>query len=389
MALKALGKRRGTSRTGVSDRTRLVVAAVALAAAVCLLAVPKPVSGAVLTDNTNVLVYNEAETDAFITQLNFGNGILTTTTDPSEVYEGEAALKLTNDQRFDSAGVFSVLIRENPGVGEYRYFTFAWRKVVPTGEGGIQIQLQKAGVPGPEAWNQRYHAGTPIFDNSIALSATLPLQYQVYTVDLWSDFGGDMELIGIGLALQNSGTGHVGLFDKLIFHRFDVEPTFVGSGEVNALLFTATTVDDFVASLDGTTDGTGSTETCGSYVRAAHLVATDGEVQTATGLGYVITANPTGTNQFRYATFAWRKDAPKAVGVPEGGIGIQFKSTSPSFPWEQRYHAGDVFDIYGGVFNSIQLSASTPGDWEIHTVDLFAYALFFVFFVFFFGRLCG
>ena len=71
----------------------------------------------------------------FVADLNQGAGQIELVTD--DKYSGKAAVKVTPDQRYNPAlPGLAVKIRQNPGPGEYRYITFAWKK-----KGGNQSLL--------------------------------------------------------------------------------------------------------------------------------------------------------------------------------------------------------------------------------------------------------
>ena len=73
---------------------------------------------------------------------------------------------------------------------------------------------------------------------------------------------------------------------------------------------------------------------------------------------FKIVENPKSEDEFRYITFAWKKD---------GGEGIQLQLSSTQ-SWGQRYHAGKNVKNWTP---SIQVSSEIPKDWKIHTRDLF------------------
>jgi hypothetical protein len=74
---------------------------------------------------------------------------------------------------------------------------------------------------------------------------------------------------------------------------------------------------------------------------------------------FVVTENPAGASEFRYFTFAWRK---------EGGAGIQLQLHGGGATWGHRYHAG----VNEKGWNpSLEVSPDVPAEWEVHTVDLF------------------
>ena len=71
-----------------------------------------------------------------------------------------------------------------------------------------------------------------------------------------------------------------------------------------------------------------------------------------------IEKKPTGKNQFRYITFAWKKI---------GGDGIQLQLHANVNSWGHRYHAGANVKNWNP---SIQVDKKIPEKWEVHTRDL-------------------
>jgi len=74
---------------------------------------------------------------------------------------------------------------------------------------------------------------------------------------------------------------------------------------------------------------------------------------------FEIVEKPSTTNEFRYITFAWRKD---------GGEGIQLQLHGNPDTWGHRYHGGANVKNWNP---SIQVSKTIPAKWEVHTRDLF------------------
>lgn len=72
-----------------------------------------------------------------------------------------------------------------------------------------------------------------------------------------------------------------------------------------------------------------------------------------------ITENPSGDNEFRYITFAWKKD---------GGDGLQIQLHGDPDGWGHRYHGGDNVK---GWNPSIQAQETVPTAWTRHVRDLF------------------
>ena len=78
------------------------------------------------------------------------------------------------------------------------------------------------------------------------------------------------------------------------------------------------------------------------------------------GWEYLIREQPSREDEFRYITFAWRK---------QGGTGVQFQLHGVPGFWGHRYHAGENMQ---GWLPSIQVSVDRADDWEVHTRDLVA-----------------
>lgn len=101
-------------------------------------------------------------------------------------------------------------IKEKPGLGEYRYLRFAWKKV-----GGQTIMVQLHGNEA-RSWGQRYVVGVPNVDwTSTTIGAKIPTEWRVETRDLFKDFG---EFTIHGLALSPLD-GDYGLFDHFYLAR--------------------------------------------------------------------------------------------------------------------------------------------------------------------------
>ena len=105
-----------------------------------------------------IIIHDEASVKALLPGLTNGNGAAELET--NDVYEedddGKAALFVDavggDFQKFNPMiPGWQIEIKDNPGAGEYRYLTWAWKK---TGGVGIQLQLSVSGD-----WAHRYHAG--------------------------------------------------------------------------------------------------------------------------------------------------------------------------------------------------------------------------------------
>jgi hypothetical protein len=152
-----------------------------------------------------------------VANLNQGNGQISLVND--DKYSGTAAVKVTPDQRYNpSLPGLAVKIREQPGLGEYRFVSFAWKK-----KGGSQIcfQFNHDGNWGPTDGNPahkfRYHAGPgpECFGGSLAVDSKLPDGWTLVTRDLYADFG-EFTLTGIALSPID---GDYALFDHIYLAR--------------------------------------------------------------------------------------------------------------------------------------------------------------------------
>jgi hypothetical protein len=76
------------------------------------------------------------------------------------------------------------------------------------------------------------------------------------------------------------------------------------------------------------------------------------------GWEFKIVEKPVAANEFRYITFAWRKD---------GGTGIMIQLNGSPNAWNHRYHSGANAPNY----LSTQISTTSPAQWEVVTRDLF------------------
>lgn len=152
----------------------------------------------------------------FAAQLIEGDG--KATIESVDRYSGTASVKVTPRQRFSGAlPNLSAPIRKEPGPGEYRYLTFAWKKV---GGGGICLQLNHDGKWGPiddRRKSFRYHSGpaAPCFRAAKVLDMKLPSEWTVVVRDLYKDFG-EFRLDGLSLTPID---GEYALFDHIYLGR--------------------------------------------------------------------------------------------------------------------------------------------------------------------------
>ncbi|HUY91640.1 MAG TPA: hypothetical protein VMV10_23060 [Pirellulales bacterium] len=154
---------------------------------------------------------------SFLALLTEGGGQATLET--ADRYSGQAAMKVTPDQKFRSKlPGLGVKIAENPGEGEYRYLQFAWKK---QGGANILLQLNANGAFGPLAGAPtpayRYEAGAanPYKAAAIKLDEKLPGGWTVVTRDLFADFGA-FSLDGLAFTASD---GEFALFDHIYLGR--------------------------------------------------------------------------------------------------------------------------------------------------------------------------
>jgi hypothetical protein len=152
-----------------------------------------------------------------VANLNQGGGQITLVND--DKFSGKVAVKVTPDQRYNpTLPGLTAKIRQNPGPGEYRYVSFAWKK-----KGGSQIcfQLNHDGNWGPPGDNPahkfRYHSGSgpECYGASLLVDSKLPDGWTLVTRDLFTDFG-EFTLTGIALTPMD---GEFALFDHIYLAR--------------------------------------------------------------------------------------------------------------------------------------------------------------------------
>jgi hypothetical protein len=104
----------------------------------------------------------------------------------------------------------SIPIRENPGPGEYRFLSFAWRL---WHAGQIALQLDRApslnAEPQPgEQYDYRLDAGEgpPLGGKALRVTDKITGNWQTVTSDLWKDFG-DFTITGITFQAEGSDAG--------------------------------------------------------------------------------------------------------------------------------------------------------------------------------------
>ncbi len=186
--------------------------------------------GATLAEHAPTRIRLFDDDPAFISELTAGDAIVRY--DETAKYFGTGCLKMTPGESGQSRlPGWNYAIRENPGVGEFRFLRFAWKKV-----GGKQIGLNLAhdGVMGQrETGDPRtgfaYEAGQPQRNVLATMSVhpRAPTEWQVVTRDLYADFG-PFQLTGMGFVCPD---GEAALFDQiLLVRRFEDFDRLPGPG---------------------------------------------------------------------------------------------------------------------------------------------------------------
>jgi biopolymer transport protein ExbB len=134
-------------------------------------------------------------------------------------FESENYLYLRGRETPVSITGLSIPIRENPGPGEYRFMSFAWRK---WGEGSVSLTLDRdpAQDGGPPKGAIRPYGFTAAdaddasADGLLRVSSSLGSGWQGTAVDLWKEFG-DFTITGFTLTATSRDLG----LDALAFAR--------------------------------------------------------------------------------------------------------------------------------------------------------------------------
>ncbi len=197
----------------------------------------------------------------------------------AERHSGKQSVKISAPGQITARLASHVAVRDRPGLGEYRYLRFAFRKL---GQGRAAVELNRVDQPGPPI---RYDAGQgePSYGSAARVwNLELPDQWIVITRDLYSDFGkSDIDALTLG-----APDGEQVLFDHLYLARserdFDllshVETPEVTNQEARRALAKPV--------LDRVTPATVAIDFGGRYATGA-LVSREGDVLTA---GHAITS---------------------------------------------------------------------------------------------------
>jgi len=124
-------------------------------------------------------------------------------------------------------------------------------------------------------------------------------------------------------------------------------------------------VDEVIA---WATSGDATPENSGDAFRGAESLfinsSSGGDAQNYNGAvtdwAWEIVENPAGDNQFRYISWAWKKD---------GGTSIMLQLSGDPDGWSHRYHSGDNVK---GWNPSLEVQPNIPTDWEVQVMDMFA-----------------
>ena len=304
---------------------------------------------------------------SFLTLLSEGGGQATLET--ADRYAGQAAVKITPDQKFRAKlPGLGVKIAENPGEGEYRYLRFAWKK---RGGANILLQLNANGAFGPLAGAAtpayRYEAGAanPYKAAAIKLDEKLPGGWTAVTRDLFADFGA-FSLDGLAFTASD---GEAALFDHVYLAR--TAEDLKGCPEplpAEPPLAVFEDQAEFAANLNEG-DGAATLSADDKYSGAASVKVTPGQRYNTKlpGLGVKIRQNP-GPGEYRYLQFAWKKQGGARICLqlnhdgqwgPAGGNPAKF-----------RYDAGPAPDeAYGAA---LRVDPALPAGFVLVTRDLFS-----------------
>lgn len=180
------------------------------------------IAGKVTAQQSYIIAHEEADIKDLITKLTSGDG--QASVERADVYkkdrDGKAALLVTgaggDGQKFNPnvPGWAFKIVKDPKAKDEFRYITFAWKKVGGT---GIQLQLSALGD-----WGHRYHAGAneKNWNPSIQVSPDMPKEWTLVTRDVWEDWK-DMTLTGIAFSAWSLPHG---IWDHVVLHQTKEDP---------------------------------------------------------------------------------------------------------------------------------------------------------------------
>lgn len=304
---------------------------------------------------------------SFLTLLAEGGG--QATLERADRYSGQAAMKITPDQKFRSKlPGLGVKIAENPGEGEYRFLRFAWKK---RGGANILLQLNANGAFGPLAGATtpayRYEAGAanPYKAAAIKLDEKLPGGWTAVTRDLFADFGA-FSLDGLAFTASD---GEAALFDHIYLAR--TADDLKGCPEplpAEPPLAVFEDQPEFATHLNEG-DGAATLSTDDKFSGAASVKVTPGQRFNPMLPGLVVKIRQTpGPGEYRYLQFAWKKQGGERICLQLNHDG-QWGPTGGS-PAKFRYDAGPAADESYGA--ALRVDQSLPAGFVVVTRDLFA-----------------
>lgn len=191
----------------------------AITAAMCLLA------GSAAAQESYVIIHDEASITDLLKKLTSGDA--KGTVEKKDVYkdDGDAKAALYIDgtggdgQRFNSnmADWAFKIVKDPKAKDEFRYLTWAWKKLGGT---GTQLQLSAGGD-----WGHRYHAGVneKAWNPSIEVTPVMPKEWTLVTRDVWQDQK-DMNLTGMAFSPASVPGG---LWDHMALHKTKDDPLAV------------------------------------------------------------------------------------------------------------------------------------------------------------------
>jgi hypothetical protein len=328
-----------------------------------------PVAVNVVPGDPPPALYRLFEDEAsFVSLLSEGGGQATIET--TDRYAGQAALRVTPDQKFRSKlPGLGVSIAESPTEGQYRYLRFAWKK---HGGQNILLQLNANGVFGPlrDAAGPAYRyeagpAGNKFNAAAIKVAEKLPGGWTEVTRDLFADFGA-FRLDGLAFT---PGDGEAALFDHVYLARtLDDLKGCAPPLPAEPPLTIFEDQPEFVANLNQG-NGTATLAADDKYSGAASVKVTPGQRFSGAlpGLAAKIRQNPT-AGEYRYLQFAWKKQGGQRIGMqlghdgkfgPEEGKPAKFRYDASAAPGES----------FGGA---LRINGSLPAGFVVVTRDLFA-----------------
>lgn len=130
--------------------------------------------------------------------------------DANDAYTGHSSIVITPNQLLSSG--FVIPIRQNPGKGEYRYLTMAWKK-----KGGKHLIIQFHGEYNGQKKMQVYHAGSPVWTPTRELAAVPPTEWTTYEGDIAIDLYKEIGDCNVSAIVFSPLDGEYAQFDHIYF----------------------------------------------------------------------------------------------------------------------------------------------------------------------------